>query len=247
MFKPADAYRFDWSHEDVKIAGTPMRMKVVHMRLCASRAVSVLAYLLETQEMVFDARARGFAFFGGVPLRGHHDQRKAGAFSTRRFAPARSAQHRDYRRHRDGSDPLATAITTSIRRVGASGCYCNTADLVTRLEEEASIGTAGIIAAQLGGLNLMVLDELGYLPYARSGWQLLCNLISKLDEQILVIIATNPALLASASNWGIAVWHIGKSTHPKSTVSLAAKPQEVGDARDSADDAADPAPPLGQA
>ncbi|MFX7980986.1 IS21 family transposase, partial [Acinetobacter baumannii] len=44
MFKPGEAYQFDWSHEDVEIAGKPMRVKVAHMRLCASRAVYVRAY-----------------------------------------------------------------------------------------------------------------------------------------------------------------------------------------------------------
>jgi transposase len=53
-----------------------MRVKVAHVRLCASRAVYVRAYPRETQEMVFDAHARGFAFFGGVPLRGIYDNMK---------------------------------------------------------------------------------------------------------------------------------------------------------------------------
>ena len=76
LFKPGEAYQFDWSHEDVEIAGKPMRVKVAHMRLCASRAVYVRAYPRETQEMVFDAHARGFAFFGGVPMRGIYDNMK---------------------------------------------------------------------------------------------------------------------------------------------------------------------------
>jgi transposase len=76
LFRPGEAYQFDWSHEDVEIAGKPMRVKVAHMRLCASRAVYVRAYPRETQEMVFDAHARGFAFFGGVPLRGIYDNMK---------------------------------------------------------------------------------------------------------------------------------------------------------------------------
>ena len=71
-----EAYQFDWSHEDVEIAGKPMRVKVAHVRLCASRAVYVRAYPRETQEMVFDAHARGFGFFGGVPLRGIYDNMK---------------------------------------------------------------------------------------------------------------------------------------------------------------------------
>lgn len=47
-----------------------MRVKAAHVRLCASRAVYVQVYPRETQEMVFDAHARAFAFFGGVPTRG---------------------------------------------------------------------------------------------------------------------------------------------------------------------------------
>jgi len=80
LFKPGEAYQFDWSHEDVEIAGKPMRIKVAHMRLCASRAVYVRAYPRETQEMVFDAHGRGFAFFGGVPQRGIYDNMKTAVF-----------------------------------------------------------------------------------------------------------------------------------------------------------------------
>ena len=54
-----------------------MRVKVAQMRLCASRAVYIRAYPRETQKMVFDAHARGIAFFGGVPLRGIYDNMKA--------------------------------------------------------------------------------------------------------------------------------------------------------------------------
>ena len=92
-----------------------------------------------------------------------------------------------------GKTHLATAITASVVRAGARGRYFNTVDLVTRLEEEARIGKAGSIAAQLGRLDLVVLDELGYLPFARSGGQLLFHLISKLYEQTSVIITTNLA------------------------------------------------------
>jgi len=81
-FRPGEAYQFDWSHEDVEIAGKPMRVKVAHMRLCASRAVYTRAYPRETQEMVFDAHARGFAFFGGVPLRGIYDNMKTAVTSV---------------------------------------------------------------------------------------------------------------------------------------------------------------------
>ena len=67
------------------------------------------------------------------------------------------------------------------------------AGLVTRLEEETRIGKGGTSAAQLSRLDLIVLDELGYLPFARSGGQLMFHLISKLYERTSVIITTNLA------------------------------------------------------
>ena len=66
-------------------------------------------------------------------------------------------------------------------------------NVVTRLEEETRIGKGGTLAAQLSRLDLIVLDELGYLPFARSGGQLLFHLISKLYERTSVIITTNLA------------------------------------------------------
>src|SRR3546814_1526067 len=65
--------------------------------------------------------------------------------------------------------------------------------MVTRLEEETRISKGGTLAAQLSRLDLVVLDELGYLPFARSGGQLLFHLISKLYERTSVIITTNLA------------------------------------------------------
>lgn len=62
---------------------------------------------------------------------------------------------------------------------------------MTQLEEETRIGRAGTLAAHLRRHELVVLDELGYLPFARSGGQLLFHLISKLYEQTSVIITTN--------------------------------------------------------
>jgi DNA replication protein DnaC len=64
---------------------------------------------------------------------------------------------------------------------------------VNRLEEEARVGKTGALAAQLARRDLVVLDELGYLPFARSGGQLLFHLISKLYETTSVIITTNLA------------------------------------------------------
>jgi len=75
-FAPGEAFQFDFSHEDVEIAGQLLRVKVAHIRLCASRAIYLRAYPRETQEMVFDAHERAFMFFGGVPTRGIYDNMK---------------------------------------------------------------------------------------------------------------------------------------------------------------------------
>src|SRR5215207_5412583 len=76
-FAPGEAYQFDWSHEVVLIDGTTVIVKVAHVRLCHSRMLFVRAYPRETQEMVFDAHDRAFAFFKGACTRGIYDNMKA--------------------------------------------------------------------------------------------------------------------------------------------------------------------------
>jgi len=75
-FAPGEAYQFDWSHEVVVIDGVTTTVKVAHVRLCHSRMMSVRAYPRETQEMVFDAHDKAFAFFGGACTRGIYDNMK---------------------------------------------------------------------------------------------------------------------------------------------------------------------------
>ena len=92
-----------------------------------------------------------------------------------------------------GKTQLASAIAAAVIRAGARGRYYNTVDLVNRLEEKTRLGKAGHLAEQLARLDLVVLDELGYPPFARSGGQLLFHLVSKLYERTSVIITTNLA------------------------------------------------------
>ncbi|MFZ2510128.1 MAG: IS21 family transposase [Gordonia sp. (in: high G+C Gram-positive bacteria)] len=75
-FAPGEAYQFDWSHEIVLMNGLPMTVKVAHVRLCHSRMMFVRAYPRESQEMVFDAHDRAFAFFKGTCTRGIYDNMK---------------------------------------------------------------------------------------------------------------------------------------------------------------------------
>ena len=75
-YAPGEAYQFDWSHEIVVLNGVTTTVKVAHVRLCHSRMMYVRAYPRETQEMVFDAHDRAFAFFGGACTRGIYDNMK---------------------------------------------------------------------------------------------------------------------------------------------------------------------------
>jgi transposase len=75
-FAAGEAYQFDWSHEVVLIDGTTVTVKLAHVRLCHSRMLFVRAYPRESQEMVFDAHIRAFAFFKGSCTRGIYDNMK---------------------------------------------------------------------------------------------------------------------------------------------------------------------------
>ena len=75
-YAPDEAYQFDWSHEVILNSGVTVTVKVAHVRLCHSRKMFARAYMRESQEMVFDAHDRAFAFFKGTCTRGIYDNMK---------------------------------------------------------------------------------------------------------------------------------------------------------------------------
>ena len=91
-----------------------------------------------------------------------------------------------------GKTHLATALginglTHHSKRVR----FYSTVDLVNALEQEKAKGNPGRIAMSLMRMDLVILDELGYLPFSQAGGALLFHLLSKLYEHTSVLITTN--------------------------------------------------------
>ncbi len=92
-----------------------------------------------------------------------------------------------------GKTHLSVAIARTCIRNGRRGRFFTVVDLVNRLEAEARDGRQGRLAEHLARFDFLILDELGYLPFAQSGGQLLFHLISRLYEQTSILVTTNLA------------------------------------------------------
>ena len=168
---------------------------------------------------MFDAHDRAFAFFKSACRRGLYDNMKtavetvfvgkdrtynrrlplrcAGIISSSRPPARLLAQQRNavfVGGTGTGKTHLAVAIARSCIRAGARVRFYDVVDLVNRLEGEARASRQGRLADHLARLDLVIRDELGYLPFAQSGGQLLFHLISRLYEQTSIVVTTNLAL-----------------------------------------------------
>src|SRR5260221_12067259 len=92
-----------------------------------------------------------------------------------------------------GKTHLCIAVASAVIRTRARGRYFNLVDLVNQLEQEKAAGRSGRLSEKLLRYDVIVIDELGYLPFSQSGGQLLFHLISKLYENTSLLITTNLA------------------------------------------------------
>ncbi len=90
-----------------------------------------------------------------------------------------------------GKTHLATALGVAAIHQGKRLRFYNAVDLVNQLEKEKQQGKAGNLAKQLTVMDAVIMDELGYLPFPKSGGALLFHLISHLYEKTSLIITTN--------------------------------------------------------
>ncbi len=175
------------------------------------------AYPRESQEMVFDAHDKAFAFFGGACARGIYDS-AADQRSVRgtdrppndefdfEETPVNETLVRDLaggdflEQQRNvvliggtgtGKSHLAVGIARACIRSGKRGRFFNVVDLINKLDAEARADRQGRTADLLCRLDFVILDELGYLPFAQTGSQLLFHLISRLCERTSILAATN--------------------------------------------------------
>ena len=168
-------------HEPQRIVGDLLRAEISEKQARSIKYQLTIAKLPLAKDLAdFD--------FSGTPINATlvHDLAAGGFIAQQRNAVLIGGTG-------TGKTHLAIAIARSCIRAGARGRFYNVVDLVNRLETETRSGRQGRLADQLTRLDFIILDELGYLPFAQSGGQLLFHLVSRLYERTSLFVTTNLA------------------------------------------------------
>ena len=168
-------------HEPPRIVGDLLKAEV------AEKQARSIKYQLTIAKLPLAKNIEDFAF-AGTPVNESlvRDLASGGFLGTQRNAVLIGGTG-------TGKSHLAIAIARACIRGGARGRFYNVVDLVNRLEAESRAGRQGRMADYLTRLDFIVLDELGYLPFAQAGGQLLFHLVSRLYERTSIIVTTNLA------------------------------------------------------
>ena len=168
-------------HEPQRIVGDLLAAEI------AEKQARSIKYQMTTARLPL-AKDLGDFTFGGTPINATlvHDLAGGGFLAHERNVVLVGGTG-------TGKSHLAIAIARACIRNGARGRFFNVVDLVNKLEAEGRAGRQGRIADYLARMDFIILDELGYLPFAQTGGQLLFHLISRLYEQTSVIVTTNLA------------------------------------------------------
>lgn len=101
-----------------------------------------------------------------------------------------------------GKTHLAIAIGSKAVRDGFKVRFFNLVDLANQLEREKLDSYAGRLTKQMEKMDILILDELGYLPFSKNGGQLIFHMLSKLHGKTSLIITTNLAFSEWATVFG---------------------------------------------